>query len=208
MATISNQIPTFDEELLLRHQGYSTIAGLDEVGRGPLAGPVVAGVAILPLDLDRDIQIRINDSKQLTQKQRDSVVPLLRQYSLGLETGSSSHVEIDDLGITKATQLAMKRALDNLVLTPQFLLLDAFPLPDINIPQKPIIHGDSISLSVAAASIVAKVERDQVMVKAHEQYPEYGFDRNKGYGSRHHLMALEKIGPCPLHRYSFSPIRR
>ena len=183
------------------------VAGLDEVGRGPLAGPVVAGVAILPPDLDPDLAARVNDSKQLTPKQRRDVLPPLRDAALGLETGASSSREIDGLGIVKATRLAMQRALDNLLLTPHYLLLDAFPLPEVSIPQKPIVRGDALCLSIAAASIVAKVTRDRLMVEEDSRYPGYRFASNKGYASSYHLSALETRGPCPIHRYSFAPMR-
>ncbi len=207
MATLVDRRPTFDEETVLIERGYSLVAGLDEVGRGPLAGPVVAGVAILPPDLEPDLAARINDSKQLTPKQRRDVLGPLREAALGLETGASSAREIDDIGIVRATRLAMRRALDNLLLTPHFLLLDAFPLPEVSIPQKPIIRGDALCLSIAAASIVAKVTRDRVMAEADAKYPGYRFASNKGYASSYHLSVLETKGPCPIHRFSFSPMR-
>ena len=183
------------------------VAGLDEVGRGPLAGPVVAGVAVLPPNLSGSWVGMVRDSKQMTPAQREHVLPYLRESALALEVGISSSQEIDDLGIVGATRLAMKRALDGLALTPQFLLLDAFPLPGVAIPQKPIVHGDALCLSIAAASVVAKVTRDRIMEEQDALFPSYGFARHKGYATREHLRNLRDHGPCPIHRRSFAPVR-
>lgn len=199
--------PTFREELSLSREGYALVAGLDEVGRGPLAGPVVAGVAILPLGLRGRWVRLIRDSKQLTPSQREEALAHLQKHALALEIGVSSTQEIDELGIAAATRLAMKRALDSLALLPQFLLLDAFPLPDVPIPQKAIIRGDTLCRSIAAASIVAKVARDRMMDQQDALYPGYGFARHKGYGTKQHFDSLRKLGPCPIHRTSFSPIK-
>ena len=188
-------------------QGYSLIAGLDEAGRGPLAGPVVAGVAVLPPNLKGDWVKLVRDSKQLTPAQREYVLPYLQDASRALEVGMSSAQEVDDLGIVSATRLAMKRALNSLALMPQYLLLDAFPLPGVGIPQKAIVHGDALCLSIAAASVVAKVTRDRIMEGHDEMYPSYGFARHKGYATREHLRNLRAHGPCPIHRYSFAPVR-
>ena len=200
--------PTLIEEASLRGRGYALVAGLDEVGRGPLAGPVVAGVAVLPPGLSGDWVGMVRDSKQMTRRQRERVLPRLRDTALALETGTSSNQEVDELGIVAATRLAMRRALDSLPLMPQFLLLDAFPLPGVEIPQKAIVHGDALCLSIAAASIVAKVTRDRIMEEQDSLYPLYGFAQHKGYGTPQHLKALAAIGPCPLHRLSFSPVSR
>lgn len=199
--------PSYEEEATLLAQGYSMVAGLDEVGRGPLAGPVVAGVAVLPPNLSGSWVGMVRDSKQMTPAQREHVLPYLRESALALEVGISSSQEIDDLGIVGATRLAMKRALDGLALTPQFLLLDAFPLPGVAIPQKPIVHGDALCRSIAAASVVAKVTRDRIMEEQDALFPSYGFARHKGYATREHLRNLRDHGPCPIHRRSFAPVR-
>lgn len=198
--------PTFDEELRLFERGFSLVAGLDEAGRGPIAGPVVAGATILPKDLRGPWASLIRDSKQMTETAREQAYSYLEDNALAMAAGISSTREIDANGIVKATQLAMERALLDLPLHPQFLLLDAFPLPNVNIHQKAIIHGDSISLSIAAASIVAKVTRDRLMKKADDDFPMYGFRSHKGYASTKHLAALEEHGPCSLHRFSFEPV--
>lgn len=202
----SGTAPTNEEEEALHSQGYSLVAGLDEVGRGPLAGPVVAGVVVLPPSPQGPWVGLIRDSKQMTPNQREAVLPYLHDEALGIETGAASHVEIDELGIVAATRLAMQRALDSLALRPQFLLLDAFPLPNVPIPQKPIIRGDSLCLSIAAASVIAKTTRDRFMVEQDALYPSYAFARNKGYATREHLHNLRALGPCPIHRYSFAPV--
>lgn len=199
--------PSYEEEASLLAQGYSMVAGLDEVGRGPLAGPVVAGVAVLPPNLSGPWVGMVRDSKQMTPTQREYVLPHLQESALALEVGMSSPQEIDDLGIVGATRLAMRRALDGLALTPQFLLLDAFPLPGVQIPQKPIVHGDALCLSIAAASVVAKVVRDRIMEEQDALFPSYGFARHKGYATREHLRNLRDHGPCPIHRRSFAPVR-
>ena len=199
--------PSYQEEAALLSQGYSLVAGLDEAGRGPLAGPVVAGVAVLPPNLKGRWVRLVRDSKQLTPAQREYVLPYLQDASRALEVGMSSAQEVDDLGIVSATHLAMKRALNSLALMPQYLLLDAFPLPWVGIPQKAIVHGDALCLSIAAASIVAKVTRDRIMERHDDMYPSYGFARHKGYATREHLRNLRAHGPCQIHRYSFAPVR-
>ena len=194
------------EEKSLRAEGYSLVAGLDEVGRGPLAGPVVAGVAVLPDRLRGRWVKLVRDSKQMTAAQRDYVLPYLRDVALALEVGFSSPEEIDDLGIVAATRLAMQRALDSVALLPQFLLLDAILLPQVAIPQKAIIRGDALCISISAASIVAKVTRDNLMKSEDAVYPGYGFAQHKGYGTPGHMRSLERLGPCAIHRRSFAPI--
>ena len=199
--------PNYREEASLLGQGYWMVAGMDEVGRGPLAGPVVAGLAALPRK-PRGWWVRmVRDSKQMTPSQREQVLPYLREAALALEVGASSAREVDEFGIVPATRLAMSRALDRLALLPQYLLLDAFPLPGVSIPQKPIIGGDARCLSIAAASIVAKVARDRIMEEQDEMYPGYGFAQHKGYATPEHLRNLRRLGPCAIHRYSFAPIR-
>ncbi len=187
--------------------GYSYVAGIDEVGRGPLAGPVVAGVVILPPHPSGEWLRGIRDSKAMTAAQRERSYDAIVENAWAAATGQASSSEIDDNGIVAATALAMTRALDSLALMPQYLLIDAFPLPNVDIPQKAIVKGDALSLSIAAASVVAKVTRDRIMKKIDLVYPEYGFASHKGYGSAEHIRMIETLGPCPAHRYSFSPIR-
>ena len=203
----SGQFPTYDEEAALLDKGYSLVAGLDEVGRGPLAGPVVACVVILPPFIDRPWTDLVRDSKLMTPAQRESIAPYIEEDALGVQTGAASAEEIDELGIVGATNTAMKRALHSLALMPQYLLLDAFPLPGVGIPQRAIVHGDALCLSIAAASVVAKVARDKIMVELDATYPGYGFASNKGYATRQHMLAIEELGPCPVHRYSFAPVK-
>lgn len=200
-------IPDFIQEDSLFQQGYSMIAGLDEVGRGTLAGPVVAGLAIFEYKPYDDWVGMIRDSKQMSPSQREYVIPYLESAALALEIGVSSSIEVDNLGIVPATRLAMKRAINSLTFLPQYLLLDAFPLPDISIPQKAIIRGDSICFSIASASIVAKVRRDKMMEEYDILYPGYGFVSNKGYGTRQHMDGLKELGPSPIHRKTFSPLK-
>ena len=201
-------LPTYREERLLLGDGCSAVAGLDEVGRGALAGPVVAGAVILPPN-PRGKWVRlVRDSKQMTARQRREAFCYLRDKAVSVETGLASSSEIDELGIVGATRLAMKRALAALRVRPEFLLLDAFPLPGVSIRQKAIIHGDALCLSIAAASIAAKVTRDGIMEQQHSVYPEYGFERHKGYATRRHLDRLKARGPCVIHRYSFAPVRQ
>ncbi len=205
--TTGRQAPTVHEEVALLDHGYSFVAGLDEVGRGPLAGPVVAGVAVLPQNPKGKWRRLVRDSKQLTPAQREKALPHLREKALALEVGISSSEEVDELGIVPATRLAMQRALNSLALLPQFLLLDAISLPRVAIPQKSIIHGDALCLSIAAASIVAKVTRDRIMDEQDDLYPSYGFASHKGYATRKHLRVLKMEGPCPIHRRSFAPVK-
>ena len=147
----------------------------------------------------------IRDSKELTASQREEIAPIIEREALGAEVGSSTAEEIDRLGIVRATHRAMERALDLLDREPQHLLLDAFPLPTVPLPQTPIIKGDAHCLSIASASIIAKVERDRMMDEADELYPGYGFSTNKGYATPDHLKAVEELGPSPIHRMTFSP---
>ena len=199
--------PSYKEEQSLLDRGFSIVAGLDEVGRGPVAGPVLAAAAILrPKPRGRWVRM-VRDSKMLTARQREQVMPYLRDAALALETGSCSAREVDSLGIASATRLAMQRAVDALPLHPTFLLLDALTLPDLPIPQKAIVKGDSLCMSIAAASIVAKVSRDRIMREFDELYPGYGFADHKGYATSRHLANLRRLGPSPIHRYSFAPVR-
>ena len=180
------------------HVGY--ICGIDEVGRGPLAGPVVAGAVILP----EDCQILyLNDSKKLSEKKREELYEVIMEQAVAVGIGYASHTRIDEINILQATYEAMREAISKLSVRPQILLNDAVTIPMVEIPQVPIIKGDAKSVSIAAASIVAKVTRDRLMVKYSELMPEYGFASNKGYGSQEHIEALKKYGPSPIHRKTF-----
>ena len=201
------QVPTFDEEKKLIEQGYKLIAGVDEVGRGPLAGPVVAAAVILPLEAQPSWMSKVRDSKQLTASQRESIFSRVQENGMPFGVGSVSHDVIDERGIAPATRLAMRRAIEQLSTRPDYLLIDFMRLPGIRIPQKSVVDGDSLCLSIAVASIVAKVNRDRLMVELDGQFPGYGLANHKGYGTREHLEALQRLGPCPIHRKTFMPVR-
>ena len=180
------------------HLGY--VCGIDEVGRGPLAGPVVACAVILP----KDCQILyINDSKKLSAAKREELYQEIEKEAVGIGLGMASPARIDEINILNATYEAMRMAISKLPVRPQILLNDAVTIPQVEIPQVPIIKGDAKSISIAAASIVAKVTRDRMMVEYDKQMPEYGFASNKGYGAAAHIEALKKYGPSPIHRQSF-----
>ena len=195
-------------ETQLRSQGVRVIGGVDEVGRGPLAGPVVTACVILPENFR---VLGIDDSKKLSEKKREELYDKIIEGAVAYGIGSASNNEIDEINILQATKKAMAMAIDNadkMVREKGYegiehLLIDALTLKDIDIPQTPIVKGDSKSLSIAAASIVAKVTRDRQMVKLHEQYPYYGFDSNKGYGTKAHYQGIEEKGITPFHRKSF-----
>jgi ribonuclease HII len=202
-----SQIPTFIEEEKLTVQGYRLIAGVDEVGRGPLAGPVVAAAVILPLEKRPSWLSKVRDSKQLTASQRESIFGRVLESGMPFGVGSVSHEVIDKRGIAPATRMAMRRAIEQLPTRPDYLLIDYVRLPTVRIPQKSVVDGDSLCLSIAAASIVAKVTRDRMMVELDGQYPGYGLAQHKGYGTPEHLEALQRLGPCPIHRKTFEPVR-
>ncbi len=186
-------------------QGFCRIAGVDEAGRGPLAGPVVAAACILPPNCSI---ADINDSKQIPPSKRQRIyLELLNCKGLIYAIGIASHEEIDTHNIYRATQIAMRRAVEALTHQPDYLLVDGMPLPDLPMPHEKIIKGDMLSLSIAAASIIAKETRDAMMVAFHEQWPHYGFAKHKGYGTAEHLSAIEQHGPCPIHRRSFAPFK-
>ena len=202
------QHPDAAHEHRLRNLGFRCVAGIDEVGRGPLAGPVTAAAVVMPESIPEAWFGLIRDSKQMTPARRAFACGQIRRFARAVGVGSSTPFEIDSIGIVAATRLAMTRALDDLNEAPDHLLIDALSLPDIDLPQTPIIKGDSISISIAAASIVAKVTRDRLMTESYEtRHPGYGFARNKGYGTAEHMVALRKLGPCPIHRHSFAPVR-
>jgi len=182
------------------YASYSYICGIDEVGRGPLAGPVVAGAVILPKDCDI---LYLNDSKQLSEKKREELYDIIMEKAISVGLGYVSPERIDEINILQATYEAMREAISNLSQTPDLLLNDAVTIPRVLIKQVPIIKGDAKSASIAAASIIAKVTRDRLMVDYDNIFPEYGFASNKGYGAAMHLEALRKYGPTPIHRKSF-----
>ena len=185
------------------------IAGVDEAGRGPLAGPVVSAAVILPHDFFCE---GINDSKKLSEKKRDALFPRIMEEAIAVSTGLASHHEIDDINILRASLLSMKRAVENLSSlpgspVPDFLLIDGKFTLDMDIHQSAIVQGDSKSISIAAASIIAKVTRDAIMKELHEISPAYDFARHKGYPTKAHKDAILKHGPCPVHRLTFSGVK-
>lgn len=179
---------------------FSCICGIDEAGRGPFAGPVVAGAVILPVGLKIE---GLNDSKQVSPKRREELYDIIMDQAVSVGVGMASPGRIDEINILQATYEAMKHAVEDLDVVPDLLLNDAVTIPQIPIRQVGIIKGDGRSLSIAAASIIAKVTRDRMMVDYDEIYPEYGFAKNKGYGSKEHIEALKKYGPCSIHRSTF-----
>lgn len=186
------------------HLSESPIAGVDEAGRGPLAGPVVAACAVIPLDYPF---YYLNDSKKMTEKRREELFLILKKEAIAYGIGIVSPEEIDRINILQATYKSMRIALQNMKeqfsLVPRLLLNDAVTIPDVEIPQIPIIHGDARSLSIAAASVLAKVTRDHIMLSYDEKYPLYGFAKHKGYGTKAHREAILCYGPSPIHRSSF-----
>lgn len=187
-------------ELDLMNNNIFVIAGIDEVGRGPLAGPVVTAAVILPKDY---IYTGINDSKKVPLKRRKELSDEIKKTAIDYSFGIASHEEIDKYNILNATKLAMKRAVEGLNIKPEHLLIDAVKLDDVNIDQTSIIKGDEKSVSIAAASIIAKVERDKMMVELSKKYPGYGFENNKGYGTAEHYDGLNKYGVTEIHRKTF-----
>jgi ribonuclease HII len=185
-------------------QGFQRIAGLDEAGRGPLAGPVVAAAVILPKDA---VFPGLRDSKKLTALQRERFFEEINRCAEAVGVGRVDPEVIDRINILQATHLAMIRALDHLTVTPDYLLIDALTLPGLQTPQKALIRGDDLSQTIAAASVIAKVTRDRLMLDYDRLYPEYHFRSHKGYGTAEHLEALERFGPCPIHRMTFRRVR-
>ena len=183
-----------------KYWDYHYICGIDEVGRGPLAGPVVAAAVILPKDCNI---LYINDSKQLTEQKREELFDLIMEQAVSVGIGVVSHERIDEINILQATYEAMRQAVGKLSVTPDLLLNDAVTIPELTMKQVPIIKGDAKSISIAAASIIAKVTRDRMIVELDKFYPEYGFTGNKGYGSAVHIQALKTVGPCKIHRKTF-----
>ncbi len=200
--------PTLEFEHSLWKAGLVQVGGIDEAGRGCLAGPVTAAVVILPPadQILKDLS-GVRDSKQLSMDQRQREKLLIIHHCLAWSVGFASNLEIDQYGIVPATCLAIQRALNDLTLEPDHLLVDYLVLPDNPLPQTRLIKGDARSLSIAAASILAKTHRDEVMISAAEKYPQYGFETNFGYGTASHRTAIQQHGTCPLHRKSFAPMR-
>ena len=209
--------PSFELETKFYAQGFSLVAGVDEAGRGPLAGPVVAGAVIFPGSLfssphsngqpDRAWLDKVDDSKALSHRQRLEALEHIREHALALGVGLATAQEIDVCGIVPATKKAMQRALDSLDVAPSHLLIDHVQLTAPGIPFYSLPHGDRVSYSIAAASILAKVTRDRMMSEADAIYPEYGFASHKGYGTAEHRRRLSELGPCPIHRRTFAPLR-
>lgn len=183
-----------------KYAEYTHICGIDEAGRGPLAGPVVAGAVILPKD--KEI-LYLNDSKQLSAKKREELYDVIMEQAVAVGVGIASPETIDDINILQATYEAMRMAIDKLPVKPDMLMNDAVTIPNVPTKQIAIVKGDAKSISIAAASIIAKVTRDRMMVEYDKIYPEYHFSQNKGYGSKAHIDALKEFGPCPIHRKSF-----
>lgn len=183
-----------------KYSDLAYVAGIDEAGRGPLAGPVVAAAVILPKDIFLPF---LNDSKKVTEKRRDVLFDEIKQNAIAYGIGIASNTLIDEINILQATYEAMREAVNALEKTPDILLVDAVHIPDINIKQVGIVKGDAKSVNIAAASILAKVTRDRIMVEYDKIYPEYGFASNKGYGTATHIAALKEVGPCAIHRKSF-----
>lgn len=200
-----NNVNLYQYEEQLEDLGIKYIAGVDEVGRGPLAGPVVVAAVILPLNL----RIKgINDSKKLSLKKRNELYKIILNEALAVNVSFIDECVIDEINIYEATKKGMLEAISGLKIKPEHVLIDAMPLRELAIAHTSIIHGDALSASIGAASIIAKVTRDEYMDKMDIKYPNYGFKHHKGYCTKEHLEALEKYGPCEIHRKSFAPVKK
>lgn len=195
-----SEVNLWEIENSLYAEGYTAVCGVDEAGRGPLAGPVCAGAVILPQGLEIP---GLNDSKKLTDKKRRELYPIIKEQAIAWGIGFASHEEIDELNILQATYLAMSRAIQALEGKADFALIDGNRAKDFGIPLKTVVKGDSLSASIAAASVLAKVARDDIMLEMAKEYPEYGFEVHKGYGTKQHYEALCLHGHCAIHRMSF-----
>lgn len=200
-------MPSFSEERIFQAQGYRYIAGIDEVGRGSLAGPVVAAAVILPSKIKAPWLKLVRDSKLLGPARRELLSHHIHEAAVAIGIGSTDCAVIDSRGIVKATQLAMIMAIRRLSPPAEALLIDFMVLPGIKLPQKGVIDGDSLCISIACASIVAKVSRDHLMTEMDKTFPGYGLAEHKGYGTRRHLTCLSQQGPSPIHRRSFKPVK-
>lgn len=196
---------TLSFERRARRAGYTCIAGLDEAGRGPLAGAVVAAAVVLPEGL---LIPGLTDSKQVSERSRERLFDVIRSQAVCFGIGVADERTIEEVNILQATIIAMERALGQLSPRPDYLLLDAITLPRVSLPQNPIVKGDCRSHSIAAASILAKVTRDRMMLELHAQYPRYNFHKHKGYGTKEHLQLINEHGPCEAHRRTFHPVAR
>jgi ribonuclease HII len=197
-------VPTLNAEIAAWKQGFRLVAGVDEAGCGPLAGPVVAGAVILDPGRSRLWWSDLRDSKMILEPERDRLAALIRD-ECAWGVGVASHAFIDEYGLTAARKHAMRMAVEALPVRPQMLLIDALSLPDYR--HRSIIHGDALAASIAASAIVAKVARDRMMTEEHQRYPHYGFDANRGYATPDHKRALDEHGPCDIHRRLFAPVR-
>ena len=200
----SEKSDLFFYERDLSRKGYRSIAGIDEAGRGPLAGPVVAAAVILPKGLQMP---GVTDSKKLTAQKRELLFDVVMENAIATGVGIAQPEEIDEINILQATLKAMLRAVDNLITSPDYLIIDGINTLDRDIPQQAIKKGDSLSISIAAASIIAKVTRDRMMLEYDKQYPSYGLASHKGYGSKLHRDAIANFGPCPIHRKTFAGVK-
>jgi ribonuclease HII len=201
------QSPNLDHENELKSQGYELVAGIDEVGRGALAGPVVAGAVILPHPASLTWFRLVRDSKELDHRKREIIFDFIMNEALAVGTGIVPPRVIDSVNILKATKLAMMQAVERLPTQPTFLLIDRVTLSQCSIPQEGVTRGDKLCLSIACASIIAKVTRDRMMQEFDQTYPGYGFAQHKGYGTGEHISCLRKLGPSPIHRLYFAPVR-
>ncbi len=200
----SSTLEPFFYEDLARREGYAWIAGVDEAGRGPLAGPVVAGAVILPQGVEL---AGVTDSKKMNARAREQAFPGIHEAALTTGIGVVSHRYIDEFNILKASLEAMRRAIMALDPLPDFLLIDGISSVPMSIPQRCLKKGDLISRSISAASVLAKVYRDRIMLRYHEMYPKYGFDKHKGYGTARHMEAIRQHGPSPIHRMTFRGVK-
>ena len=200
-------VPSFAEEKKLVAKGYRLIAGIDEVGRGALAGPVAAAAVILPRRINAPWLKRVKDSKLLSPPEREYLSNCIQEVAISIGIGMANHEFIDSEGIVKATRLAMKIAIDHLSPPPESILIDYILLPEVKLPQWGIKDGDSLCFSIACASIMAKVTRDRLMIELDGIYPGYGLAQHKGYGTKGHLSCLKRLGPSPIHRQSFQPVK-
>lgn len=199
--------PTFTEERILQEQGYRYIAGIDEAGRGALAGPVAAAAVILPARVRGSWTSQVRDSKQLTPEKREFLFHHIHRTAVAVGVGMVDCKGVDSRGIAEATRLAMTLAVKQLSPAPEFLLIDYLRLPAVKLPQKGITYGDILCFSIACASIIAKVTRDRLMVELDTVHNGYGMARHKGYGTRQHLACLLRLGPSPVHRLTFNPVK-
>ncbi|UCH43836.1 MAG: ribonuclease HII [Dehalococcoidales bacterium] len=200
-------VPSFTEERVLGAQGFCHVAGIDEVGRGALAGPVVAAAVILPAQIDYGWLSLVRDSKQLSPKKREYLLSRIVEVAVTIGIGRINGEVIDSCGIVRATQMAMKAAVEGLSPQADALLIDYMSLPQVSLPQKGITNGDCRCLSIACASIVAKVTRDRIMKELDQYYPGYAMAQHKGYGTSEHISCLYRLGPSPVHRQTFRPVR-